>query len=59
MIAHRMSTVALADRIVVLADGQITEVGTHDELIAADGEFRRMVEMQLDVGLTTESTRDK
>ena len=52
MIAHRMSTVALADRIVVLEQGRITEIGTRHELMAANGEFRRMVEMQLDVGMT-------
>jgi ABC-type multidrug transport system fused ATPase/permease subunit len=42
VIAHRLSTVMGADRIAVLADGQVVETGSHDELIEAGGAYARL-----------------
>ncbi|MBM3999787.1 MAG: ABC transporter ATP-binding protein [Planctomycetes bacterium] len=48
VIAHRMSTVRLADRIVVLEQGRVVEIGTHDELMRSADRYRRMVELQVE-----------
>lgn len=47
VIAHRLSTITHADRIIVLEGGEIVEQGTHDELLAASGRYRQMVQVQM------------
>lgn len=47
IIAHRLSTVRHADRILVLQDGEIVEQGTHDDLMEAGGAYARLAGLQL------------
>jgi ATP-binding cassette subfamily B protein len=46
VISHRFSTVRIADRIAVVQDGRITELGSHQELIALGGRYAQLFELQ-------------
>ena len=59
VIAHRLSTVRRATRIAVIEHGQISEIGTHDELMQNSGMYRRLYDMQFkDAGLVTAGNGD-
>jgi ABC-type multidrug transport system fused ATPase/permease subunit len=46
VIAHRLSTVRQADKIIVLQDGKIEGIGTHNQLLEIDGLYKKLYEMQ-------------
>lgn len=46
VISHRFSTVRIADRIAVVADGHVTELGSHEELVKAGGRYAKLFELQ-------------
>ena len=47
IIAHRISTAKRADLVIVLENGRITQAGTHEQLLAAEGHYREIAEVQL------------
>jgi ATP-binding cassette subfamily B protein len=52
-IAHRLSTLRHANRLIVLKNGKIEEMGSHDELMEKKGEFHRLVQMQSELSRIT------
>ena len=47
MVAHRLSTIQHADKIMVMHKGRIRETGTHQELLAQNGIYKKLYELQL------------
>ena len=46
VVAHRLTTIKNADEILVVSDGEILEKGSHDELMAKNGAYKKLYELQ-------------
>jgi ATP-binding cassette subfamily B protein len=55
IVAHRLSSVKRADRVIVIEDGRITAIGAHDELMRTEGHYRQMARLQLGEALEGEA----
>jgi ABC-type multidrug transport system fused ATPase/permease subunit len=49
IITHKLATVASADKIVVIGEGRITEIGKHEELISKKGIYNKLSQLQLNI----------
>ncbi len=58
VIAHRLSTIRDADRIIVIANGKIVEEGKHEQLLARNGEYCKLHEMQFENNKQKLQSRD-
>lgn len=58
VVAHRLSTIRNVDRIYVLVNGAVTEQGSHDELLARNGEFARLYYLQFSLNENGEKNRE-
>ena len=50
-VAHRLSTIKNSDKIVVLNNGIIEEMGKHEELFALNGTYKKLMERQVDLNI--------
>lgn len=50
-VAHRLSTIKNSDKIVVLNNGIIEEMGKHEELLALNGTYKKLMERQVDLNI--------
>jgi ATP-binding cassette subfamily B protein len=55
IVAHRLTTIRGADRILVVDDGRIVEQGTHDELVSSDGHYADLFRLQTQLQINGES----
>jgi ABC-type multidrug transport system fused ATPase/permease subunit len=59
IIAHRFATIWRANKIIVLENGHIAEAGTHTELLAKQGLYNKLYQMQAEIGSEENGAKDE